>query len=145
VHGNITIAGQKISNAGRVIDEVTGLKKIDLVRYYDDIAEWALPYLQDRPVSLVRAPSGIQGELFFQKHEERAKIIGITRLPKALHPNHPPLLAVDLHEALVGLAQMNVVELHSWNAVQPDLEHPDRFVLDLDLDADFGDGDQPFR
>jgi bifunctional non-homologous end joining protein LigD len=134
IHGNATFAGVKISNAGRIIDDVTGLKKIDLVRYYDEIAESALPYLQDRPVSLVRAPSGIQGELFFQKHEERSKIPGITRLPKSLHPNHPPLLAVDVHEALVGLAQMNVVELHSWNAVQPDLEHPDRFVLDLDPD-----------
>ena len=93
-----------------------------------------LPYLQDRPVSLVRAPSGIQGELFFQKYEKRAKILGITRLSKTPHLNHPPLLAVDVHEALVSLAQMNVVELHSWNAVQPDLEHPDRFVLDLDPD-----------
>ncbi|MDB5780993.1 DNA ligase D [Caballeronia mineralivorans] len=132
--GNVTLSGQKISNAERVIDPVTGLKKIDLVRYYDEIAEWALPYLQDRPVSLVRAPNGIQSELFFQKHEERMRIPGITKLPTVLHPHHPPLLAVDAHEALVGLAQMNVVELHTWNAVQPDLEHPDRFVLDLDPD-----------
>jgi len=132
--GNVTLSGQKISNAERVIDPVTGMKKIDLVRYYDEIAEWALPYLQDRPVSLVRAPDGIQGELFFQKHEERMRIPGITKLPVALHPNHPSLLAVDVPEALVGLAQMNVIELHTWNAVQPDLRHPDRFVLDLDPD-----------
>jgi bifunctional non-homologous end joining protein LigD len=132
--GNITLSGRKISNAERVIDAGTGLKKIELVRYYDEIAEWALPYLQDRPVSLVRAPQGVQGELFFQKHEERMRIPGITKLPTVLHPKHPPLLAVDTHEALVGLAQMNVIELHTWNAVQPDLEHPDRFVLDLDPD-----------
>jgi bifunctional non-homologous end joining protein LigD len=55
-------------------------------------------------------------------------------LPTALHPKHPPLLVVDAQEALVGLAQMNVIQLHTWNAVQPDLEHPDRFVLDLDPD-----------
>lgn len=132
--GNVTLSGQKISNAERVIDPVTGMKKIDLVRYYDEIAEWALPYLQDRPVSLVRAPDGIQGELFFQKHEERMRIPGITKLPVALHPKHPSLLAVDVPEALIGLAQMNVIELHTWNAVQPDLQHPDRFVLDLDPD-----------
>jgi len=132
--GNVTLSGQKISNAERVIDRTTGLKKIDLVRYYDEIAEWALPYLQDRPVSLVRAPDGIEGALFFQKHEERMRIPGITKLPTALHPNHPSLLAVDAHEALIGLAQMNVIELHTWNAQQPDLQHPDRFVLDLDPD-----------
>jgi bifunctional non-homologous end joining protein LigD len=52
-----------------------------------------------------------------------------------MHPGHAPLLVVDHHEAL-GLAQMNVVELHSWNAVQPDLDHPDRFILDLDPDPE---------
>jgi hypothetical protein len=108
-HGNVTLAGQKISNADRVIDNVTGLKKIDLVRYYDEVAEWALPYLQGRPVSLVRAPNGFQGELFFLKHEERMHIPGITKLPAALHPKHPPLLVGDTHEALIGLAQMNVI------------------------------------
>jgi len=86
------VAGVKISNADRIIDPSTGLRKADLVRYYDEIAEYALPYLQDRPVSLVRAPSGISGELFFQKHEERSKIPGITKLSPDLHPSHPPLL-----------------------------------------------------
>jgi len=56
------------------------------------------------------------------------------RTPCCSHPNHPPLLAVDAPEALIGLAQMNVIELHTWNALQPDLQHPDRFVLDLDPD-----------
>ena len=69
---------------------------------YDEIAEFALPYLKDRPVSLVRAPEGIHGELFFQKHEERSKIPGITRLPVEMHPGHPPLLVVDHHAALIG-------------------------------------------
>ncbi|KAK42854.1 ATP-dependent DNA ligase [Caballeronia jiangsuensis] len=134
--GTLVIAGVKVSNAERIIDDVTRMKKIDLVRYYDEIAEFALPYLKDRPVSLVRAPEGIQGELFFQKHEERSKIPGITRLPVEMHPGHPPLLVVDHHEALIGLAQMNMVELHSWNAVQPNLDHPDRFILDLDPDPE---------
>ncbi|WP_309834633.1 hypothetical protein [Caballeronia sp. LZ065] len=49
--GNVALAGVKVSNADRIIDDVTGMKKIDLLRYYDEIAEWALPYLQDRPVT----------------------------------------------------------------------------------------------
>ncbi|WP_310397486.1 DNA ligase D [Caballeronia sp. LP006] len=132
----LVIAGVKVSNAGRIFDDVTRIKKIDLVRYYDEIAEFELRYLKDRPLSLLRAPDGIYCELFFQKHEERSKIPSITRLPVEMHPSHPPLLVVDHHEALIGLAQMNVVELHSWNAVQPDLDHPDRFILDLDPDPE---------
>ncbi len=105
--GTVVIAGVKVSNAERIIDDMTRVTKIDLVRYYDEIAEFALPYLNDRPVSLVRAPEGIHGELFFQKHEERSKIPGITRLPVEMHPGHAPLLVVDHHEALIGLAQMS--------------------------------------
>jgi bifunctional non-homologous end joining protein LigD len=58
----------------RVIDPSTGLKKVDLVRYYESVGDWMLPHLANRPVSLVRAPQGITGELFFQKHPE-------TRMP----------------------------------------------------------------
>ena len=55
----------KVTNADRVIDPSTGLKKIDLVRYYESIAEWMLPHLKGRPASLVRAPTGVTGQLLF--------------------------------------------------------------------------------
>jgi bifunctional non-homologous end joining protein LigD len=116
------------------MDDVGGHTKLEVVRHYDGIAEWAMPYLHNRPLTLVRAPDGIKGELFFQKHAERITMPGVENLPRELHPRHPPLLVANSAQALVGLAQMSVVELHSWNAVAPDLEHPDRVVFDLDPD-----------
>lgn len=132
--GTVIIGDVRISNPRRVMDEVTGQTKLDVAKYYDEISEWALPYLHNRPLTLVRAPDGIQGELFFQKYSERTRIPGIQELPTELHPRHPPLLVANDAKALVGLAQMSVVELHSWNAVAPDLENPDRVIFDLDPD-----------
>ncbi|MDR6484656.1 DNA ligase D [Paraburkholderia terricola] len=132
--GSVILDGVRISNPTRVMDGTTGHTKLEMVRYYDDISSWALPYLRDRPLALVRAPDGIAGELFFQKHSERARIPGITELPAELHPGHPPLLVANSAEALIGLAQMSLVEIHSWNAVAPDLAHPDRVIFDLDPD-----------
>ncbi len=128
------VAGVPISNASRVLDPQSKTTKLDVARYWDAVAEAALPYLASRPVSLVRAPDGLAGELFFQKHAERMTFGAIRRLARDLHPNHEPLLVIDSREALVGAAQMGVVELHTWNAIEPDLEHPDRMVFDLDPD-----------
>jgi bifunctional non-homologous end joining protein LigD len=124
----------KISNPERVIDPSSGITKIELARFYAQIAPWVLPQLHNRPLALVRAPEGISGELFFQKHADKLAIPHITQLDPALDPTHGALLVIDSAEALVGAAQMGTIELHSWNAVAPDLEHPDRFVLDLDPD-----------
>jgi bifunctional non-homologous end joining protein LigD len=124
----------RISNPERVIDKSSGATKLELARFYADIAPWALPHLQRRPLALVRAPEGIEGELFFQKHADKLKIPNITQLDPALFPDHAALMSIDNVEALVGAAQMGMIELHTWNAVVPDLEHPDRFVLDLDPD-----------
>ncbi len=121
----------KVSNPERVIDPSTGLRKIDLVRYYESIGDWMLPHLAHRPVSLVRAPAGITGSLFFQKHSE-SKMPAITELDPALWPEHAALLAVDTAEALPAAAQMNVIEFHTWNSVVRRIDQPDRFVLDLD-------------
>jgi len=120
-----------ITNAQRIIDPSTGLRKIDLVRYYESIAKWMLPHLKQRPVSLVRAPSGIAKALFFQKHAE-GQIAGVKELDPALWPEHAPLLVVDSLQALLGAAQMNVVEFHTWNSKIARIDRPDRFVLDLD-------------
>jgi bifunctional non-homologous end joining protein LigD len=121
----------KVTNPERVIDPSSGFRKVDLVRYYESIADWMLPHLRDRPVSLVRAPTGITGELFFQKHPE-TKMPGLKALDPALWPGHSALLAVDSAESLVAAAQMNTVEFHTWNSVVRRIDQPDRFILDLD-------------
>ncbi|HZF80994.1 MAG TPA: DNA ligase D, partial [Rubrivivax sp.] len=122
----------KVSNPDRVIDTSTGLTKIDLVRHYEGVAQWMLPHLADRPVSLVRAPSGIGGEVFFQKHAEKLRIPEIVDLDPALWPGHDALMAVPTARALAGAAQMNVIELHTWNATAKRIGKPDRVVFDLD-------------
>lgn len=121
----------KITHADRVIDPTSGLRKIDLVRYYESIGEWMLPHLKNRPVSLVRAPTGITGQLFFQKHPE-SKMPGLKALDPALWPDHAALLAVDSVDALISAAQRNVVEFHTWNSKIARINQPDRFILDLD-------------
>ncbi|GGD50400.1 DNA ligase D [Caballeronia grimmiae] len=125
------IEGVKISHPDRVIDKSTGLTKLDVVEYYASIAEWMLPHLHDRAVSLVRAPDDISGELFFQKHSARLAIPHITQHPDA-DPEHPPLLTVESAQALVGTAQMGTIELHTWNSLVSNIEKPDRMVFDLD-------------
>jgi len=126
-----SVSKVKITHPERVIDPSTGLRKIDLVRYYESVAEWMLPHLKDRPASLVRAPTGITGQLFFQKHPE-SKMPGLKELNPALWPGHDALLAVKSADALVAAAQMNVVEFHTWNSKVARINQPDRFVLDLD-------------
>ena len=126
------VSGSKISNPDRVIDVSTGLRKLDLVQYYQLAAEWMLPYLANRPVSFLRAPSGIEKKLFFQKHGNTLRIPGLKQLDTALDPGHPPLLAINSIEALVGAAQMNVVEFHTWNATSKNIGKPDCMVFDLD-------------
>lgn len=124
-------AAVKITHAERVIDPSTGLRKADLIHYYESIGDRMLPHLKNRPVSLVRAPSGITGELFFQKHAETRKL-GLKELDPALWPGHTALLAVDSAKSLIEAAQMNVVEFHTWNSRASRIDQPDRFILDLD-------------
>ncbi|GJH17821.1 DNA ligase D [Caballeronia novacaledonica] len=129
--GSAEIEGVKISHPDRVIDKSTGFTKIDVVEYYASVADWMLPHLKDRPVSLVRAPEDIGGELFFQKHSAKLAIPHITQHPD-IDPGHPPLLTIESSQALVGTAQMGTIELHTWNAVASNIEKPDRMVFDLD-------------
>ena len=134
-HGAATAAAPtssvKVTNPDRVIDPSTGITKVTLVRYYESIAERMLAHLRDRPVSLVRAPEGITGELFFQKHPE-TRMPGLRELDPKLWPGHSALLTVDTLDALVSAAQMNTVEFHTWNSTAKKIDRPDRVVFDLD-------------
>ena len=121
-----------ITHAERVIDKTSGVTKGELVAYYDQVGELMLPHLKGRPVALVRAPEGVGGELFFQKHASRNEMQGVKLLDPALDPDHEPLLQIDSVQGLLSAAQMNVLELHTWNATSNAIDRPDRFTLDLD-------------
>lgn len=121
-----------VTNPQRVIDARTGTTKLELVRYYDLIGDLMMKHLKGRPVSLVRAPDGVEGQLFFQKHAETEKLPGIRQLEPGLDIDHPPMIEVAGKQGLLSAAQWNVVEFHTLNAGTVTFEHPDRMVFDLD-------------
>jgi bifunctional non-homologous end joining protein LigD len=128
------VAGVRITHPERLVDAKSGTQKWQVAQFYADIGDWILPHLRHRPVSLLRAPEGVGGEQFFQKHAERLAIPNISHLPAELDPGHARLMAIDSLQALVGAVQMGTLELHTWGATQEAIETPDLFVLDLDPD-----------
>lgn len=124
--------GLRITNADRVIDKASGTTKGDLVRYYAEVAPLMLPHLKGRPVSLVRAPEGVGGELFFQKHAQHTELPGVKLLDPSLDRDHDPLLQIDTARGLLSAAQMNTLEFHTWNGTSNKLDTPDRMTFDLD-------------
>ena len=126
------ISGTKVTHPQRVIDPSSGTTKLDLVRYYESVAEWMVPHLKGRPCSLVRGPNGIGGQLFYQKHADTLRIAGVRSLDPALWPGHDALLEIPTARAIVGAAQLNVIEFHTWNAKARRIDTPDRIIFDLD-------------
>ncbi|WP_367850145.1 DNA ligase D [Rhodoferax sp. WC2427] len=121
----------KVTHPERVVDPSTGLTKLDVVRFYRLVAPLLIPHLKQRPVALVRAPAGIAGELFFQKHME-GKIPGVKLLDPLVDPGHAPLMEIATAHAVLSAAQMNVLEFHTWNGVKTAIHKPDRMTFDLD-------------
>ena len=133
-NASATVADVKITHPERVIDKASGAQKLQLAEFYQSISAWLLPFLRNRPVSLLRAPEGVEGEQFFQKHSERMAIPHIKQLAPSLDPGHARLMEIDSAAALAGVVQMGTVELHTWGATADKIETPDLFVLDLDPD-----------
>ena len=126
----------QVTHAERVIDTASGVTKGELVDFYRRVARVMLPHLKARPVALLRAPAGVAGAQFFQKHADEHSLPGIELLDKSLDPGHEPLLVVDSAEGLASAAQMNVVEWHTWNMTANTLPRADRMVFDLDPGED---------
>jgi bifunctional non-homologous end joining protein LigD len=122
----------RVSHPDRVVDKISGLTKIEIIRYYALVGELMMAHLQGRPVSLVKAPQGIGKPMFFQKHAETYRMEGVGLLDQKIDPDHPPYLEILSPSGLLSAAQMNVIEFHSWNATRPMYAKPDRMVFDLD-------------
>jgi bifunctional non-homologous end joining protein LigD len=120
----------KVTHGSRVIDPATGLTKLDLVRYYAQVAPWALPHLKGRPAYIRRAPLGIHEPMVFQQHPEGLR--GLRGTEPGLWPGHDPAIAFESAQDLAAAAQLGMVELHTWNSTARAIGQPDRMVFDLD-------------
>lgn len=129
-----TFAGITLSSPDKVLYPAIGVTKLDLARYYEAIGPYILPYLVNRPISLVRCPEGVDEERFFQRHAMKGMTEAIKRIPIPGGESKKPYLYIDDAAGLFGLVQISTLEIHDWGLSLKHLFEPDRLVFDLDPD-----------
>ena len=130
---------ERITNADRIIFPGDGVTKGQLAGYYRQVGAIMLPWIADRPISLVRCPQGRGKQCFFQKHDAGSFGDAVHKVP--IHEKDgstEEYLWIDSVDGLIAAVQMGSIEFHGWGSRASNVEHPDRLVLDLDPDEGLG-------
>ena len=127
-----SVAGIRISHPDRLIYPDLGISKIQLARYYDGIADWVVPHVSGRPLTLVHCPAGLGAPCIYLKHAKAWGPSALRRVKIQEKTKVGEYLVADSIEAVVSLAQMGIVEIHTWNSTIENIERPNRIIWDLD-------------
>jgi bifunctional non-homologous end joining protein LigD len=121
--------GIHLTHPERILWEEGGITKQGLAEFYTDIADWILPHIAGRPLSLLRCPSGTGGKCFFAKHPWQGLDASVRQIDTG---DKEPMVAIDGLAGLMCLVQASIVEIHPWGSTVDHLEKPDRLIFDLD-------------
>ena len=126
----------RLSHPDKVLDETSGVTKRQLAEYYLAVADAMLPFVADRPLTIVRCPDGSGKQCFYQKHKNKmlSGSFGSIDIVDKKSGRPEPYITLSTREALVELAQVGVLEVHPWGSCNAHLEQPDRIIFDLDPD-----------
>ena len=129
------IAGVRLTHPERVLYAQQGITKRELALYYKAIADWIVPQVENRPLTLLRCPEGYGKECFYQRHR-RDIVHGAIHSIYIRHGKaSAAYLYIDSLSGLIALVQMGVLEIHTWGSRKDRLERPDRLIFDLDPDS----------
>ncbi|MBS4002328.1 MAG: DNA ligase D [Afipia sp.] len=126
----------KLTHPDRLYWPDEGVTKEGLADYYTEIWRHIAPFVVGRPLALLRCPSGITGEKFFQKHAWKGLNPNIVLVKDPREPAEEPLISVNDLDGLLGLVQSAVLEIHPWGSTVANWERPDMIVMDLDPGED---------
>ena len=122
----------KLTHPDRIYWPDQGVTKQGLADYYAEVWRSIAPYIVGRPLALVRCPTGITGEHFFQKHAWKGVNPRVTLVKDPKHPNEEPLISINDLDGLMALVQAATLEIHPWGSTAGDWERPDMIIMDLD-------------
>jgi bifunctional non-homologous end joining protein LigD len=134
----IVVSGVRVTHPERVLYPGSAITKRSLAEFYASIADWILPHVAERPLSLVRCPEGMAKECFYQKHATATTAKELKRVKAKA--DEAPYTYVDDAAGLVALVQMGVLEIHPWGSKVGRLDRPDTLTFDIDPSPELGWG-----
>jgi bifunctional non-homologous end joining protein LigD len=126
------LSAVRFTHPDRVVYPDVGITKRNLAEYCAAVADWMLPHLVGRPLTLVRCPAGMGKPCFYQKQPPQGLPTSVKRMPIRFKDEETVGVYIEDLEGLLALIQFGVLEIHTWQSSVDRIERPDRIVFDLD-------------
>lgn len=128
----LVLAGIAITHQERVISETGHVTKGELAEYHAAVAPYMLPRLAGHPLSLLRCPSGIGKQCFYQRNPGRGLGADVKPFKFRHQGKSYEYLYIEDEKGLIEMIQMGTIEIHPWGSRVGNIDHPDRLIFDLD-------------